>query len=282
MKNKLFTAIALFAIVLIFANCKGVSKEEEAMPSDSVALNTMKLSDTVSFKLNQGGKCDILANATIAYPNKYKDKSTTEKLQKLFATVVLEAGDSVSFKDALKEYPNVILNQYGPTNDISQVSDYEDDDENSDNDKYNSSVNISVIYNKNDIITFCKEEVKMKNGEVAMKTHSYYNFDLQTIALIDLSNMFKETSLNDICQLLKNQLLAQNNVKTEDELNDLGYYNLDNLTVSNNFYFTDDAVIWCYSPLEVAVSALGEPKISLDYDTLNPYFSDNSILNRFD
>ena len=95
--------------VLLLVDCRGVGTNEAVMPNDSVAVNVTTLKDTTCFNLSQGGKCNILANATITYPDKFKDKITTEKLQKLFADFVLDAGDSVSFDSAIKNYAKMVI-----------------------------------------------------------------------------------------------------------------------------------------------------------------------------
>ncbi len=264
--------------VLFLVDCRGVGTNEAVMPNDSVAVNVTTLKDTTCFNLSQGGKCNILANATITYPDKFKDKITTEKLQKLFADFVLDAGDSVSFDSAIKNYAKMVINQYG-----SEDSDAPYDDEDCDDEtvyRYNSDINISVVFNADNIITFCKEETVKKNGEVTMQTHNYYNFDLESMTLIDLPRLFKEESYDDITKLLKSNLMSQNHVKTEAELNDLGYYNLDNLTLTNNFFFTKDKIVWSYEPNELAIASVGEPQIGLSVESMQNYLCDNSVLLR--
>ena len=113
-----------------------------------------------------------------------------------------------------------------------------------------------------------------------MQTHNYYNFDLASMTLIDLPRLFKEESYDEITKLLKSNLMSQNHVKTEAELNDLGYYNLDNLTLTNNFFFTKDKIVWSYEPNELAIASVGEPQIGLSVESMQNYLCDNSVLLR--
>ena len=85
----------------------------------------------------------------------------------------------------------------------------------------------------------------------------------------------------ELSQLLKQQLLAQNNASGNEQLNDLGYFNVENITVSRNFYFDDKGVTWSFLPNELAVEAVGEPKITIPYGDLKPSLCENSILERF-
>ena len=67
----------------------------------------------------------------------------------------------------------------------------------------------------------------------------------------------------------------------EEQLNELGYYNLPNISVTDNFYFTPEGLVWSYEPGTLAVATVGEPTIALPYGDLAPYLLDNSILKRF-
>ena len=111
-------------------------------------------------------------------------------------------------------------------------------------------------------------------------THRYYSFDVETQSFIDLSRLFRDDAMPDVCQLLKQQLLKQNNATGNEQLNDLGYYNVENITVTRNFFFDDKGVTWSFLPNELAVEAVGEPRITIPYAQLKDFKSDDSILDR--
>ncbi len=276
--------IATFALGLIIAlasvSCGNMTRRS-LLSADSVKVAQTKVCDKSSLKMSNGEKCDISVTANITFPEQYKDSADTRKLQQLYALIVLDANDSVSLDEAVRDYASIYLDQNAPNDDDDESSaDADGDDYDAINvESFDATINITPIYNKNGIVTFCKEEIIKKNGKVTLNTHHYYNIDLEAMAQVVINRLFKSSSLNDLCQLMKEKLMAQNNVKSEDELNELGYYNLPNLSVSNNFYFTDKGVTWSFEPNELAINAVGEPKISLDFDTLKPYFLENSIIN---
>ena len=79
-------------------------------------------------------------------------------------------------------------------------------------------------------------------------------------------------------QLLKEKLLKQLNVDDEDALTGLGYFNLDNITANDNFYFDENGVTWNYVTYEIACYSVGETQITLDYDALAGYITPKSVL----
>ena len=283
MSTKTLVPFIGLIITLLSSGCGNIAKKA-LHPQDTVGIASTQVTDNSSFKKSNGEQCKISINANIAYPKVYKDSADTRKLQQLFTTVLLDVpGDSVNLQDAMHEYAAAYLDQNAPTADDEDVQN--DESEGGDDYdavsvvSYNATINITPIFNKDGILTFCKEEIIKKNNRVTLKTHHYYNIDLEAMAQIAVNRIFKSSSLNDVCQLIKDKLMSQNNVKSEDELNDLGYYNLPNLSVSNNFFFTDKGITWSFEPNELAINAIGEPQISLDFSSLKPYFLENSIIN---
>ena len=50
--------------------------------------------------------------------------------------------------------------------------------------------------------------------------------------------------------------------------------------MTRNFYFDDKGVTWSYLPNELAVEAVGEPKITIPYSELASALCDDSIISR--
>lgn len=280
MNKTLFSlTVLLLALAALSNSCTKENKVKETVAmGESVSFTSMKTSDTTSFKRSNGDVCQELVDVSATYPKYFKDEATTLKLQKIYINTVLEGNDSLAIDEAIKQYSNEILSQNSI--DSNYNSDY-NEEENFGNvaDKFYFAVNITVAYHQNDVVTLCKEETFKKNN-IASKTHKYYNIDLKNMAVIDLS-MFKDDALDDVCRLLKNKLMEQNKVKTSDELNELGYFNIDNLTVTPNFCFDENGITWSFLPQELAADANLEPKITLNYGALSPFASDKSVLKRF-
>ncbi len=233
--------------------------------------------------MSNGERCVIVADATIDYPVASKQGIAVDSLQRLFAAYVLESGDSLSLKEAMRQVVANSMHQYDfmtePMTDDIAAEAAEDAD--SATLKYATSTRITPVYNKNGVVTFERVDVVKKNDKVTSITHRYYSFDVETQTYIDLSRMFRDDAIPDVCQLLKQQLLRQNNATGNEQLNDLGFFNVENITVSRNFYFDDNGVTWSYLPNELAVEAVGEPKITIPYSDLKDALCDDSIINRF-
>ena len=94
------------------------------------------------------------------------------------------------------------------------------------------------------------------------------------------NDLFLNESEDQITQMLKSKLIETENVKDEDELYLCGYYNLQNLSVTNNFYFSDIGITWCYEPGILSIPSLGETSLFLPFEDLMRFKCEDSALNR--
>ena len=146
--------------------------------------------------------------------------------------------------------------------------------------QYNTNTAVTVYYNNHSLVTFCRVDMVKKNNTVTSVTHRYYTFDLTTMTYVDLGGVIRDDAQWDVTQLLRTRLFKQNKVSNDEQLNKLGYFNADNLAVSDNFYFDEHSITWSYLPGQLAVDAIGEPQIVLSLDELKDYMSDKSVLKR--
>ena len=279
MKTKALPLLILLSVTALLFSCGKFKTGKGGDDKPAVTLKTERLSDSSGFTMSNGERCTIVADATIDYPIATAQGAAADSLQRLFATYVLESGDSLSLKEAMRQVVTNSMHQYDF---MPEPMNRTEDDESEDLTtlKYATSTRISPIYNRNGVVTFERVDVVKKNDKVTSVTHRYYSFDVETQTYIDVDRLFRDDAVSDVCQLLRQQLLSQNNASGNEQLNDLGYFNVENITVSRNFYFDENGVTWSYLPNELAVEAVGEPKISIPYGELSDYLCDNSIIER--
>ncbi len=279
-RTHIVSIFILLAFMMLSVSCgrKGSNYVDDGKPAVTTA-QTHQQSNS-SFKLSNGELCTIVSEATIDYPKTIGENQPADSLQRLFAAYVLESGDTLSLNEAMNQVVVNSMHQY----DFVEVPDV-DEEVTADSDgmttlKYVTSTRITPIYNKHGVVTFERVDVVKKNDKVSSVTHRYYSFDVDSQTFIDVNRLFRDDAISDVCQLLKQQLLTQNNVTGNEQLNDLGYFNVENITVSRNFYFDDKGVTWSFLPNELAVEAVGEPKITIPYKDLEPSLCENSIIER--
>lgn len=275
----------LFPILFLIAMCATWGCTRNNQGETEVGFVTDSIKQESAFKKSNGEMCQMKVSVTVSYPVAYKDSATLQDLQQVFNREVLRAPKGLTqVKDAIKFYSQSLVNNNTPSQGSATRASNDtisSDIDEIDIDKFESNINISVVYNAHNIISFCKEETIKKNNQVTSITHHYVNLDLDSLKRITLSDLFRDDCLDQVTKSLKKQLMSDKDVGSEDELNDMGYFNLPNLTVTGNFFFTPDGVTWSYDPSVVAVASVGEPTINIDFDVLKQYKCDNSLLERF-
>ena len=280
MKTKYLSLFIMLSFTMLLCSC-GKSAAKKAIDSKpAITLKSQRLNDKSSFKLSNGDRCTIIADATIDYPAASGEGMAVDSLQRLFAAYVLESGDSLSLQEAMRQVVANSMHQYDFMDEPMDEDEVAEDEELSTL-TYATSTRITPIYNKNGIVTFERVDVVKKNDKVNSVTHRYYSFDVETQTYIDVNRLFRDDAIADVCQLLKQQLLKQNNATGNEQLNDMGYFNVENITVSRNFYFDDNGMTWSYLPNELAVEAVGEPRITIPYNQLKDFLCEESIIERF-
>ena len=277
MKTHYLQLAILLVVTALLASCSKSSPGGGGQPA--VAVKSQQLSDASSFTLSNGERCSIVAEATIDYPVTGTNGVAVDSLQRLFAAYVLESGDSLSLQEAMRQVVANSMHQYDFMEEPMTEA-VADEAAEMNTLKYATSTRVAPIYNKNGVVTFERVDVVKKNDKVTSVTHRYYSFDVENQTYIDVNRLFRDDAVADVCQLLRQQLLAQNNATGNEQLNDMGYFNVENITVTRNFFFDDKGVTWSYLPNELAVEAVGEPRITVPYADLSDYKCDDSILDR--
>ena len=279
-RTHIVSIFILLAVIALSVSCSrnGGKYADDGKPAVTTA-QTHHQSNS-SFMMSNGERCTIEAEATIEYPKAIGENQPADSLQRLFAAYVLESGDSLSLNDAMSQVVVNSMHQYDFMEGAASEEDVAADSDGMTTLKYVTSTRITPIYNKHGVVTFERVDVVKKNDKVSSVTHRYYSFDVDSQTYIDVNRLFRDDAVSDVCQLLKQQLLAQNNATGNEQLNDLGYFNVENITVSRNFYFDDNGVTWSFLPNELAVEAVGEPKITIPYSDLEPSLCENSIIDR--
>ena len=282
MKTKFFTLFIVLSITALLFSCNRAEQDNGIDGNPSITVKSQHLSDTSAFAMSNGERCTIVADATIDYPIAAGAGIAIDSLQRLFAAYVLESGDTLSLQDAMRQVVANSMHQYDfmaePVSGVEDALAAEGDDLATL--KYATSTRVTPVYNKNGVVTFERVDVVKKNDKVTSVTHRYYSFDVETQSFLDLPQLFRDEAVADICQLLRAQLLKQNNATGNEQLNDLGYFNVENITVTRNFYFDDNGVTWSYLPNELAVEAVGEPKITIAYKDLSDFLCDGSVIEK--
>lgn len=285
MYSTIYKCIFISIILYSLSSCSSHSTKENAINSDSIAFNALTIKDSVFINAEHPSEGKYRFKLNAVYPSHYKDSVLTNKIIALFSKAVIDLNynpDSTSIKHLFKSYVKNNINQFSaPSTDGEEECEPFSHEENNAILNYSCEIKISPYFNQNNILCISKEKINYRNNQISTKDNYYYNFNLLTMEQIELNNLFSEEQISQINELLKAALMRQLKVTDEDDLVEIGYFNIDNLMANNNFRIDSKGLTWTFLPLEIACFNVGDVNIFLSYATLEKFIPEDCILHQF-
>ena len=145
-------------------------------------------------------------NTELSIPDTYKGKAIDDKFVKLFVTTALEGADSLDVDTAVKQ---LVANRLAEN--VSSETESNEEDDALATSNIQIDVKVYPVFNRNGILSMCFEET-VKKDAVASVVHSYFNYDMEKCAVVDMGE-FVDGASSDLAQLLQNKLMEQNKMK---------------------------------------------------------------------
>lgn len=98
---------------------------------------------------------------------------------------------------------------------------------------------------------------------------SFYNINLKTGAIVTATDLFVSGYEAKLKQVLIAKLIADNNVKDEDGLVEKGFFDPNEMKLTDNFLIQRHGILFGFNEYEIAPYVMGFIKIFLPYKTIN-------------
>lgn len=233
----------------------------------TITFSTEKYSNSSLYKLNNGEYCQNIINIQADLP---KIQPDTLHLDSIYYSIIFNIDTKFSSsEELLTQYSNNLKADYGKESPATKS--------NSSKISYhhNTNINITPVYNKNNLLSILKRVIIINNTDTASVNNSYYNIDLATGRQLTVSEIIADENMKIIHQLLVDNLLKQLEISNEYELADFGYFDTTNIIATDNFYYTDEGIVWSYPTYEIACYAVGETDILVTYNQLESILKNN-------
>ena len=106
----------------------------------------------------------------------------------------------------------------------------------------------------------------------------YTNIDLHTLRVIQLKDLFKSGYEAELATLICQQLMKDMEVDNMEELKELGYGYMEEITPTENFIIQEEGILFVYNIYEIAPYALGITSVLVPYDTLKPLLNTDYLI----
>ena len=253
--------VSLLAIILsvsgfLFSCHDKMNKNTGALQFDSIQVNE------TAHLFNDTAKpaCNIIIN--FAYPVKSSDEMLKDSLNAFFLSACF--GDkymAMTPEEAVKKYTEKYVSDY--RNDLEPM--YKKDEQDKEDEEsigawysYYKGIESHVQLCNTLILTYRIDYNEYTGGAHGIYMSTFLNLDLKTLSPIRLDDLFEGDYKEALTDLLWKQLMADNNVSTRQELEDMGYATTGDLEPIENFYLDPTGITFYYNCLLYTSDAADE------------------------
>jgi len=219
----------------------------------------------------------------LLYPIEYKDKDVLEKMQKLFVTGMFDEGYlNMPITDVVDEYSKSYIKSY--TKDAERYLNEKLFNELESRDKYFSyyeDLSNSILFNKADIMSLQFVQSSKKGNNSTFRQFSNYVLNLVTGEIVAEADIFNEGYEQVLNRLFKDKLLMANNVKNISDLEDLGYFGIEEIMPNNNFLVDENGITYIFNKGEYSVLQSDEIRIFISYEEIPNVLKEKSPISVF-
>lgn len=287
---------ALFVLLFpLFVSCnnssKSMFKADNGVEFDSIHLEKKYFLDNNP----ENPACNLTVN--FIYPKKMI-RFDTETVKSIFVRTVLGANyDSLSEKDAIDKYAENYVENYkndariykgnkpvqeDAAADTLDVFYLADDDHAYLPEifySYYEDLSDSIVYNHHGIISYQVKQTNNKGGNMSYTTVRNCVINLSTGKLMAESDIFYAGYDAALRPIIQNALLEANNVKSIQDLEDLGFFGIDEILPNKNFLITGKGIVYTFNKGEYSAYQLQAPEVFIPYEAIRSLLRDNSVVS---
>lgn len=264
MKTQLCQKLVVLFLISVFVS--GCNIGTKKTTDNDVTFDSISVDKT--YHLLENPNCNLQINFT--YPAKYDNKDILKKIQQQFVYSYFGDGyENLSPEEATAKYTEDYLNNYKDLED-----EYKAEVAKADETpvgawfSYFEMSSDDIAYNKNDILSYTVNFENYTGG--AHGAHSFTNhvIDMKTGNLIKEDDIFIEGFQEDLAQILIDRIAKQNTVENPKELENIGFFSIDEIFPNGNFLIDDNGITYTFNEYEIAAYVVGATNVHLPYEEI--------------
>jgi len=233
--------------------------------------------------LNDKVKNPILSiELKFQFPTAYADVSVLKKIRRIMLEDFLPdvADTAIQPEIAMKSYINGKIKAYESSEMIIEDEDTQDNISQPEI-AWKDNTDLLIRCNANGLLSYTVESVQFSGGAHGGTTFRNSIIDLKTGEKISEEDLFTESSLSLINDIILKKLEIQNKVESPEELEQIGYFDISQISQYKNIYLTNDGLVYTFNEYEIAAYAVGTIEVKLTFKDLEGFVSPESPLGKF-
>lgn len=262
--------IILSLLVSITASCIPTgsgNSEENKITFDSILVNK-----TYHLLENEANpNCNL--QIKFIYPAKYKDSEILKKIQGVFTEQYFgENYDKLTPAEAVEKYTQEYIDAY---KDLETDYKAEVEKSKADNSQvgswysYYEMSSDEIVFNKADILSFSVYFENYTGGAHGAHATRNHVINLKNGKLVTPEEIFVDDYQEAMAKILIDKIAKQNNVENPKELENIGFFSVDEIYPNNNFFVNSEGITYTFNEYEIAAYVVGQTNVFVPYNEIS-------------
>jgi hypothetical protein len=265
-KNMSGLMIAVFMMSFWFTACKPKTKTST---ENNIQWDSIHVEKNAHLLENPNNpNCNLQIHFT--FPVRYENRELLEVMQQHFIRSYYgEPYEGLSPAQATERYAEDYLAEY-KTLEKDWLAEHEKNHEHKEEIteawySYYEFFSNEIKYNKNGFLCYAVSYENYTGG--AHGAHSYKNYilDLETGVEVTEADFFVEGYQNALAKILVDKITGKNRVENAKELENIGYFSIDEIYPNGNFSVDDAGITYYFNEYEIAAYVMGITSVDLPY-----------------
>lgn len=261
--KKYIYIVVAFITMLICASCNP-SKEK----TSSIKFKHYTF-DTICPLVNSQSNPALKFSIDVEYPDSYNDTNVLSLLQSTILSTITNDLDT-RIDSNIVNFANKCIADYMTLQaEFIAIADSSKNNKTiTDSYKWDYKANIKQVYCKKNLLTTETSIYSDKGGAHGSLTQNYVTFDLELKKQLTCEDLFSSDCRNQLSEMIISKLLEANKLQDDEDLENIGYFDIEEIKPTDNFLIGDDGITFVYNGGEIAAYALGIIKVSIPYKEL--------------
>lgn len=267
MKMSFYRSLAILTTIGLFLfGCKNNAKNSV---ENNVSFDSIKVEKTYHLLENpQNPNCNL--QLKFLFPVKMANKELLSLVQKQFIIDYFgDEYDSLSPKEAVEKYTNDYIESYKELEDDFKLELERNEGEPIASwfSYYEMSEN-EIEYNQNNILSYSVDFGNYTGGAHGAHSTKYHVINLEDGKIITEEDLFIEDFEEQLAQILVNKITELNEVQDPKELENIGFFSVDEIYPNNNFLIDETGITYAFNEYEIAAYVLGLIEVHIPYNEI--------------
>ncbi len=275
---RLFVTLwVVFTFLLSMVGCSNIGSKEQR---NDITFDSISVEQTYHLLENpENPNCNL--EIKFVYPTHLGDASLLAELQKQFVSTYFgENYESLLPEEAVKRYTDDYIAAY---KDLE--SDFQEDLSKADDrpvgawySYYEMSQN-EIDFNERGILCYTVSFENYTGGAHGAHAYNHHVIDLKTAKPLTEADIFVENYEEMLAQILVDQIAKQNNVANNKELENIGFFSIDEIFPNGNFRVDETGITYSFNEYEIAAYVVGVTHVQLPYKEIRHLLRDDSPIS---